>query len=341
MKTPFLLIFLTLTSFFGPSLKLTSASSFVYPDSYNQIELSKVSGPESIAFDCRGKGPYISVSDGRILNWEGPNFGWKEPRSACDGSTNPETEPTCGRPLGLKFDRRSCNLYIADAYFGLLMVGPSGGVAQQVATSAEGTPLGFANALDIDTQTGVVYFTDSSTLFQRRVWLYSVLSGDRTGRLIQYDPRTKKTTVLLRGLAFPDGVALSNDNSFLLLAESTTMKIFRFWLRGPKAQTSELFAQLGRSPDNIKRNRNGEFWIALNTGRAVLKSLVHVKHNGEVVMPSWIRDPVAVKFDGDGNVVEALDGHGGSSLESVSEVEEHDGSLWIGSAVKPFVGVLH
>ena len=86
----------------------------------------------------------------------------------CDGSTNPDNEPSCGRPLGLKFNHKTCDLYIADAYFGLLVVGPNGGVAHQVATSAEGVPFGFANALDIDTHTGAVYFTDSSTVYQRR-----------------------------------------------------------------------------------------------------------------------------------------------------------------------------
>ena len=79
-----------------------------------------------------------------------------------------ETEPICGRPLGLKFNPTSCDLYIADAYFGLLIVGPNGGVAQPIATSADGVPFRFTNALDIDTQTGMVYFTDSSTVFQRR-----------------------------------------------------------------------------------------------------------------------------------------------------------------------------
>ncbi|XP_030481812.2 protein STRICTOSIDINE SYNTHASE-LIKE 10 [Cannabis sativa] len=349
LKAPVFIMMVLLV--FGYILSLSSAvaASFVYPKNYEQIEVSRASGPESIAFDCHGNGPYVSLSDGTILKWHGPNMGWKEfaftspnrPRSICDGSTNQENEPTCGRPLGLKFDKNTCNLYIADAYFGLLMVGPSGGLAQPVATSADGSPFGFANALDIDTQTGVVYFTDSSTLFQRRVWLYSVLSGERTGRLIKYDPRTKKTTVLLRGLAFPNGVALSNDKSFLLLVESTTMKIFRYWLRGPKAQTLELFAQLGRSLDNIKTNQNGEFWVALNTGRAVIKSLFHRKFNDEVVLPSWIRDPVAIKFDRDGNILEALDGGGDAPLESVSEVEEHGKSLWFGSAVKSYVGVLH
>ena len=45
---------------------------------YYQINLTQVTGPESIAFDCKGEGPYVSVSDGRVLKWEGPNLGWKE-----------------------------------------------------------------------------------------------------------------------------------------------------------------------------------------------------------------------------------------------------------------------
>lgn len=89
-------------------------------------------------------------------------------RDLCDGSTNVDNEPMCGRPLGLQFNPRSCNLYIADAYFGLLMVGSNGGVAQQLATSAENVPFNLTNALDIDSQTGLVYFTDASINFQRR-----------------------------------------------------------------------------------------------------------------------------------------------------------------------------
>ncbi|CAL5333810.1 unnamed protein product [Camellia sinensis] len=35
----------------------------------------------------------------------------------------------CGRPLGLRFDKKTGDLYIADAYFGLQVVGPNGGLA--------------------------------------------------------------------------------------------------------------------------------------------------------------------------------------------------------------------
>lgn len=45
---------------------------------YIQLDLPGVVGPESFAFDCHGKGPYIGVSDGRILKWHGAQLGWKE-----------------------------------------------------------------------------------------------------------------------------------------------------------------------------------------------------------------------------------------------------------------------
>ncbi|KAJ1404936.1 Strictosidine synthase, conserved region [Sesbania bispinosa] len=158
-------------------------------------------------------------------------------------------ESTCGRPLGLKFNSATCDLYIADAYFGLLWL------AQVVALQSswplrQGVPFRFTNGLDIDTQTGEVYFTESSIIFQRRSSSKVII-----------------TIFLIDSLAFPNGVALSKDNSFLLLAESTTSKILKVQLGDSKTNYVENFAQLRRPPDNIKRSAKGEFWVALNSGR--------------------------------------------------------------------------
>lgn len=77
-------------------------------------------------------------------------------------------EHVCGRPLGLRFEKKTGNLYIADAYLGLKVVGPAGGLATQVVTEVEGQPLRFTNDMDIDEHEDVIYFTDTSRSFQRR-----------------------------------------------------------------------------------------------------------------------------------------------------------------------------
>ncbi|KAL6129319.1 hypothetical protein ACLB2K_072670 [Fragaria x ananassa] len=111
------------------------------------------------------------------------------------------------------------------AYFGLLKTGPNGGVAQTLATSAEGFPFCFLNGVDIDQETGMVYFTDTSAIYQRRNWELSVSTGDKTGRFMLYDPSTKNVTVLLHGLAFANGVALSKDGDFVLVTQTTAKNI--------------------------------------------------------------------------------------------------------------------
>lgn len=35
-------------------------------------------GPESLAWDPQGEGPYTGVVDGRILKWSGDDLGWVE-----------------------------------------------------------------------------------------------------------------------------------------------------------------------------------------------------------------------------------------------------------------------
>ncbi|KAK4263692.1 hypothetical protein QN277_029074 [Acacia crassicarpa] len=297
------------------------------------LKLPSASGPESLALDCNGEGPYTGISDGRILKWQGTHKGWVEDRKLCDGSTDLNKEPICGRPLGLKFDKKNCNLYIADAYFGLLVVGPRGGVAKQLAISAfHGAPFKFVNDLDIDEQTGVIYFTDSSTVYPLRQVQMIFQKGDKTGRLLKYDPNTKKVEILLQGLAFANGVALNKDGSFLLVAESSSRKINKFWLKGSKIYTSELFAAVEKAPDNIKRDKNGDFWVGLNNNRA--------SFGNDTNKGSLGHDPVGVKFNEKGKTLVVLDGRGGPLLDSVSEVEEYYGKLWIGSPYRPYVLVV-
>lgn len=54
------------------------------PGSHDQLQKAEIIevngglGPESLAFDPNGEGPYTGVADGRILKWQGPALGWTD-----------------------------------------------------------------------------------------------------------------------------------------------------------------------------------------------------------------------------------------------------------------------
>uniref|UniRef100_A0A7N2MPJ1 Strictosidine synthase n=1 Tax=Quercus lobata TaxID=97700 RepID=A0A7N2MPJ1_QUELO len=66
---------------------------------------------------------YAGVYDGRILTSQGgtanfTDFAFTAPtrlKAACDGQTNVDLQPKCGRPLGLEFSISTNQLYVADA----------------------------------------------------------------------------------------------------------------------------------------------------------------------------------------------------------------------------------
>lgn len=49
------------------------------PRSFSKILLPpQATSPESVAVDPRGGGPYVTIADGRILKWLGPDFGFMD-----------------------------------------------------------------------------------------------------------------------------------------------------------------------------------------------------------------------------------------------------------------------
>ncbi|KAF8116192.1 hypothetical protein N665_0020s0048 [Sinapis alba] len=322
---------------------------------------NEVQGPESIAFDPLGRGPYTGVADGRILFWDGTrwtDFAYTSNNRSelCDTKSSLlaylKDEHICGRPLGLRFHKRTGELYIADAYFGIMKVGPEGGLATPLTTEADGVPLRFTNDLDVDEE-GNVYFTDSSSVFQRRNFMHLIVSGEDTGRVLKYNPETKETTTLLRNLQFPNGLSLGKDGSFFIFCEGSIGRLRKYWLKGEKAGTSEVVALLHGFPDNIRTNKDGDFWVAVHCHRNIfthvmahypnvrkffLKLPITVKFQYLLQVGGWPH-AVAVKYSEDGKVLKVLEDKQGKVVKAVSEVEEKDGKLWMGSVLMSFIAV--
>ncbi|KAM0827741.1 hypothetical protein ACQ4PT_068007 [Festuca glaucescens] len=294
-----------------------------------------VSGPESLAFDRLGGGPYTGVSDGRVLRWRGRRLGWTvfayNSRHKSVGMCAAKKklmvpENVCGRPLGLQFHHKTGDLYVADAYLGLLRVPARGGLAEVVATEAGGVPFNFLNGLDVDQNTGDVYFTDSSTSYQRSEYLLVVALGDETGRLLRYDPRTRRVAVLHDNLSYPNGVAVAADGSHVVVSHTALSELRRYWVRGPRAGENETLAELPGYPDNVRSDGRGGYWVALSHGP-----------DDAIGAAVDAAPTLAVRVGRGGAVEEALDG---LSFATVSEVGERNGTLWVGSVDTPYAGEL-
>ncbi|KFK36980.1 hypothetical protein AALP_AA4G196900 [Arabis alpina] len=362
-------LFISLNDFLNERPKHGDSMLTVHFPDFRLIPTTGASGPESFVFDFSGDGPYTGLSDGRIVKWLANESRWIDfavttpTREGCEGPhEHQRTEHVCGRPLGLAFEKSTGDLYIADAYMGLLKVGPEGGLANQILPRELEESLRFTNGVDIDPRTGVVYFTDSSTVYQRRNYIGVMMSGDKTGRLMKYDPNTKQVTTLLTNLAFPNGVLLSQNGDYLLVAETATSRILRYWLNDtwtsstPKpSQNYEVFAdQLPGFPDNIKRSPRGGIWVGLNTKHTKLtKFAMSSAWLGRAALGlpvDWMKvHSVWAKFKGNGMAVrlsegsgvisEIFEGRNGNKWISISEVEENDGTLWVGSVNTPFAGM--
>ena len=52
--------------------------------------------------------------------------------------------------------------------------------------------------------------------------------------LLEYNPAKQTTHCVMDGLWFANGVAMPADGSFVLVAESHHLKIWKYWLTGPQ-----------------------------------------------------------------------------------------------------------
>src|SRR6266404_1519895 len=182
-------------------------------------------GPEDVAIDAEGR-LYAGLDDGRIM------------RLQADGTRPEEFSNTRGRPLGLIFDGNG-NLIVADAIKGLLSIARNGSVSV-LTKEADGLPFACTNDLDV-ARDGTIYFTDASSKFPLTNFTADILEHGGNGRLLAYDPKTKTTRTLMKDLCFANGVAVSPDQTFLLVVETGAYRVHRVWLIGPKQGQSEVF----------------------------------------------------------------------------------------------------
>ncbi|HEX2131697.1 MAG TPA: SMP-30/gluconolactonase/LRE family protein [Actinophytocola sp.] len=206
-------------------------------------------GPEDVVVD-RGH-VFTGVEDGRIL------------RLTPDGRRLDTVADTGGRPLGIEFHPDG-RLLVCDAERGLLLVDRAGGGLDVLVERGPGLRVCNNAAVTAD---GTVYFTDSTSRFDLAHWKADLLEHRGTGRLLRRDPDGTVDTVL-DGLHFANGVALTPDESAVVVAQTGAYRLDRVPLTGERQGRSETLVDgLPGFPDNIATGSDGLVWIALASHR--------------------------------------------------------------------------
>ena len=292
----------------------------------------QVHGPEDFDFDSAGV-IYTGTLDGKIVR------------------IHPEqrVEPfafTGGRPLGMRFDARG-NLIVVDVAKGLLSIARDGTITT-LATSAEGQPFKLADALAIAGD-GRIYFSDATSYPLGKNEIFEILEAKPFGRLLCYDPATQTTTVLLRDLYFANGIALSREEDFVLINETYRYRITRYWLKGERAGTSDIFIDnLPGFPDNISANADGSFWLALFTIRKPIADRIHPypfakKLLARLPKSLWPKPSyygLVLALDAQGRITRSLHDPSGKHLREITSVRERAGHLYFGTLHDDHLGRL-
>lgn len=312
---------------------------------------NQLSGPESIV--NIGDVLFTGTADGRVVKLENGEIETIA-RFGSGPCKTRDDEPTCGRPLGIRAGPNG-TLFVVDAYKGLFEVNPqkrSVKLLLSTETPIEGKKMSFVNDLTVTRDGRKIYFTDSSSKWQRRDYLLLVMEGTDDGRLLEYDTVTKEVKVLLDQLQFPNGVQLSPEEDFVLVAETTMARIRRVYVSGLMKGGADMFVEnMPGFPDNIRPSSSGGYWVAAATIRAnpgfsmldflsdkpFIKRMIFKLFSQEAVMKFVPRYSLVLEVSDSGAFRRSLHDPDGLVVTYVSEAHEHDGYLYLGSFRSPFI----
>jgi len=306
------------------------------------IGLGEVEGPEDVILD-RDDHLYCGTRHGEIVRYFAPDYKRSEVFAHIGGF-----------PLGLAFDRAG-NLLSCVGAMGLYQIAPDRTVTRLSAETrrswtsiVDDARLRDPNDLDIAPD-GKVYFTDSTKRYDAHDWALDSIENRATGRLLMFDPATGRTTTLLDGYRYTNGVTMAHDNKSLFFCESWACRIHRYWLAGPKAGTAEcVIRDMPGYPDNINRASDGTYWMAWLGMRtpsfdlslrhpAMRKRMARRLPQDDWLFPN-INTGGVVKFNEAGEILQTFGDLSSQAHPMVTSMREHKGHLFIGGILNNRIG---
>jgi ribose transport system permease protein len=307
------------------------------------IALGEVESPEDVILD-EDDYLYSGNRHGDIIRYFPPEYKEHEVYAHIGGA-----------PLGMSFDKAG-NLLVCVGGMGLYKVAKDDRQVSLVTDETnrsllsivDDSRLRLADDLDVAPD-GKIYFSEATVRYEMHDWPVDAVESRGNGRIICYDPATKRTRTVLRNLVFPNGVCTAHDGKSILFAESWGCRINRFWLEGPKKGTHEVLVdKLPGYPDNINRASDGTYWVAIMGMRSPALDLAlrmpafRKRMSQRIASDQWLFPNLNVgcvaRFDDQGEFTESLWDRTASNHPMITSMREHKGWLYLGGITNNRIG---
>eukprot|EP00960_Hanusia_phi_P011304 330395-Hanusia_phi.AAC.3 len=274
-----------------------------------------------------------------------------------------------GRLLGGKFQSDQ-TLYVACALKGLLRVEFDKSFARRPSIEiVYSLGVALADDIAIGPITKKVYFSVATDILPWRstkdqdrfdivgVSILDCIRGKLTGQVMEYNPQTDSVNVLAEGLWFANGLAVSPDESYLLVAETFAARLTKIWLRRPERGRRDVLASHfpgyidGVTIDPVARTA----WVAVPTPAPRLAGIIaslpgdlpdQIIRSLLMLLPSWMlpsQSPysclVEVSLE-DGSILQEIQDPDGQRMRMVTSVVIRNGNLYLGSLETDFIGIV-
>ena len=329
-----------------PKPRSTSDGPFTINDRLSEVEViaeGEIESPEDVILDEEDY-LYSGNRHGDIVRFFPPDYTKHEIYAHIGGS-----------PLGMTFDPGG-NLLVCVGGMGLYRINKSDRSVELVTDETnrsllsvvDDSRLRLADDLDIAPD-GKIYFSEATVRYEMHDWPVDALESRGNGRIICYDPKTGKTTTILRNLIFPNGVCTAHDGKSILFAESWACRINRYWLEGPKKGQREILVdQLPGYPDNINRASDGTYWVAIMGMRTPALDLAlsmpsfRKRMARRIAADQWLYPNLNIgcvaRFDDQGEVHESLWDRKAANHPMITSMREHKGWLYLGGITNNRIG---
>mmetsp|Transcript_15276 Transcript_15276/g.27669 ORF Transcript_15276/g.27669 Transcript_15276/m.27669 type:complete len:414 (-) Transcript_15276:74-1315(-) len=329
-------------------------------------------GPETVVFGNDGT-MYVLTEDGNFVSLT--DFEYKDDGITITAKTSLVVDLGMGRPLGGKISKDD-TLYAADTLLGLIQVQNVSDprtrskvqlVASKVMTDDGWSQILYADDVDIGSKSGIIYFSDASEIppdrMGTRTWdtMYAsktdFVRGKRTGRLLSYNPKSDEVKVLATGIWFANGIAVDQEETFVMVSETFSGRILRYNLVGEKQGQMEVMTEnLPGYPDGADCSYSGSGFCYApfpSSALPLMKIIFGMAHPFDTILRTLVMmipkaiAPDIIPYGGfveidplDGGTVQRIiQDPTGKDIQTICGVTEHENKLYLGSLHNPFVGV--